>query len=758
MAFLELKNIGKIYASDGNVAVGIRGVNLSFELGEFVAVTGQSGSGKTTLLNILSGMDSYEEGELLIEGQPTSHYLQPDWEEYRKQYISFIFQDYNIIESFSVLQNVELALMHIPDVRERRKKAMELIRRVGLERFAKHKGSKLSGGQKQRTVIARALAKESPIILADEPTGNLDSQSSKEIIDLLYEVSRDKLVIVVTHNFEQVEAIATRHVRIFDGAVASDHVIQAPAVTFSEEKKPTAPKESKERGWLKDGLTLGRHFFLSKPKLSLFLCLLIALSGLALFFFTSSVLNIKEINAENHLFHPSEGRVVLIKRSGERITDEELLALAEKTGAKDVLHFDPLLDSKLGTTLVFPELDSYSSLSEVEIAIGYDLDFGKNIVGRYPEKRDEVLLNLPIGYSTEIGRDELKVSMVQYGNTLLKVVGVHYYYDNNLTAQMTMTREGFGLLTSVAFYSQYRTDAQRLTVQASILGLPLEYTFDLKSQVIDYDLPAGTVYFDSYEYRKLLGELNTDKLDAPITKTILISEYDRVELTETVEEDRISSSISEETLNRIKAVSGGYLPDNYLVISPEVAQALSEQLMTQVYKQASLFYANDKEAAKAAETISDTTYLAVLSDVTYESDILQAILHTLKVAASIVVWALGILFLAFFINLCTGHTVGAFKHDMTIMRSMGIPVKVIRCGVYVRMLIALVPALLLMVCSAVLIFVLPAYNALFTYLYWWQYLFLGLSLILMDLRVVRKQEKKLFQDSVRKTMRGGADA
>jgi ABC-type lipoprotein export system ATPase subunit len=189
MAFLSLKDIGKIYVSDNNVTVGIRGINLSFEKGEFVAVTGKSGSGKSTLLNVISGMDTYEEGELFIEEQPTSHYLQPDWEEYRSKYISFIFQDYNIIESFTVLQNVELALMHIEDKKERRQRALELIDRVGMTSHIKHKGSKLSGGQKQRTVIARALAKDSPIILADEPTGNLDSKTSAEIIELLKEVS-----------------------------------------------------------------------------------------------------------------------------------------------------------------------------------------------------------------------------------------------------------------------------------------------------------------------------------------------------------------------------------------------------------------------------------------------------------------------------------------------------------------------------------------------------------------------------------------
>ena len=177
MALLTLKNIGKIYVSEGNVTVGIRGVNLTFDRGEFVAVTGKSGSGKSTLLSVISGMDTYEEGDLLIEGKSTAHYTQPDWEEYRQKYISFIFQDYNIIESFTVLQNVELALMHITDPRECRRRAMELIRRVGLSDRVRQKGSKLSGGQKQRLCIARALLKKPKILILDDSTSAVDTKT-----------------------------------------------------------------------------------------------------------------------------------------------------------------------------------------------------------------------------------------------------------------------------------------------------------------------------------------------------------------------------------------------------------------------------------------------------------------------------------------------------------------------------------------------------------------------------------------------------
>ena len=223
MELLKLQDIGKIYVSEGNVSVGIRGVNLSFDKGEFVAVTGKSGSGKSTLLNVISGMDTYEEGEMLVCGEPTSHFMQPEWEAYREEYISFIFQDYNIIESFTVLQNVELALMNIDDKKERRRRALELINRVGLSSHINQKGSKLSGGQKQRTVIARALAKDSPIILADEPTGNLDPHRSLEIMTLLERINQmGTTTLVVTHEKELVNRFAKRVVSIEEGRMVSD--------------------------------------------------------------------------------------------------------------------------------------------------------------------------------------------------------------------------------------------------------------------------------------------------------------------------------------------------------------------------------------------------------------------------------------------------------------------------------------------------------------------------------------------------------
>ena len=198
---LKLENVSKIYYTNGIVATGISKVNLELNIGEFVVITGESGSGKSTLLNVISGIDSYEEGEMYINGKETSHYTEKDFEEYRKKYIANIFQSFNLINSYTVYQNVELVLLlNGYKRRQIKKKVLDIIDKVGLTKFKNTKVSKLSGGQKQRVAIARAIVKDTPIIVADEPTGNLDTKSAYEIIELLKNVAKDKLVVIVKHN------------------------------------------------------------------------------------------------------------------------------------------------------------------------------------------------------------------------------------------------------------------------------------------------------------------------------------------------------------------------------------------------------------------------------------------------------------------------------------------------------------------------------------------------------------------------------
>ena len=220
---LTLSNIHKEYASGELRVEALRGVSLSFRKNEFVAVLGPSGCGKTTLLNIIGGLDRYTEGDLIIKGRSTREYKDADWDSYRNHSVGFVFQSYNLIPHQTVLSNVELALtLGGVSAKERRSRAVKALERVGLGDQLNKKPNEMSGGQMQRVAIARALVNDPEILLADEPTGALDSETSVQIMDALKEISRDRLVIMVTHNPELAAQYATRTIRLLDGRVTDD--------------------------------------------------------------------------------------------------------------------------------------------------------------------------------------------------------------------------------------------------------------------------------------------------------------------------------------------------------------------------------------------------------------------------------------------------------------------------------------------------------------------------------------------------------
>ncbi|MBR2370382.1 MAG: ATP-binding cassette domain-containing protein [Clostridia bacterium] len=749
MALLRLQDIGKIYVSEGSVAVGIRGVSLSFERGEFVAVTGKSGSGKSTLLNVISGMDSYEEGELYIEDQVTSHYLQPDWEEYREKYISFIFQDYNIIESFTVLENVELALMHIEDKKERRQRALELIDRVGLSSHLKHKGSRLSGGQKQRTVIARALAKDSPIILADEPTGNLDSKTSREIIELLREVSRDKLLIVVTHNFEQVEHCATRHIRVFDGAIESDHVISHSEAPSEAQAQSVLKSKKGLKADLGRGLLLGRSIFTAKPRLSFFICVLLLVGTLGIFVTTSFFTSDITVFDKNYMFNHIDGRLVIAKQNGKPITDAELEELARQSGAESVLHFDKLLDyAQSGGNAIAYRDDGL--IRRIYAMPTYEKDYGHLSLGRYPEAPNEVVLYLPISFQPRFGKSEILIGSISLNSLSLKVVGIKYYYDNNLSPECSFTSEGFENATA-AFYLLSSQDTSVALDFTAVDGKGNFSTSNI-NLVPSYEVQDGKIFVDVQSYRyyenqeKIKDALltvkcfyydrNYDYFDGKDTTLTFKKEFDRGVFTET----------------RPDVTKNG----DTVFVSISIVKELAYEVLEMSYAQATLFYENDGKAREAAEQLSALGYVAVPSDTEYEPDALDTILDVLMSVVMIFLWGLTIVFIAFFINLCSSRALSAFKGDMAIMRSMGISVRVIRIGMYARMFISLIPAFVLTAAAAIIIFTVPTLNPHFTYLYAWQYVAIAIGMVILTLRVTRKQIRKLFNESVKTALRGGS--
>ena len=220
---LELKNITKEYPAGEGKVHALKGIDLQFRSSEFVSILGPSGCGKTTMLNIIGGLDQYTSGDLVINGRSTKHFKDRDWDSYRNHSVGFVFQSYNLIPHQTVLQNVELALtLSGVSKHERRKRAKEALEMVGLSDQLRKRPNQMSGGQMQRVAIARAIVNNPDIILADEPTGALDTETSKQVMEILREIAKDRLVIMVTHNPEIAEEYSTRIVRVVDGLVISD--------------------------------------------------------------------------------------------------------------------------------------------------------------------------------------------------------------------------------------------------------------------------------------------------------------------------------------------------------------------------------------------------------------------------------------------------------------------------------------------------------------------------------------------------------
>ena len=241
---LQLKNIKKNYESGEEIVKALKGINIEFRESEFVAILGPSGCGKTTLLNIIGGLDHYTSGDLIIDSISTKKYKDRDWDTYRNHRIGFVFQNYNLITHQSVLSNVELALtLSGVDKKTRRKKAIEVLEKVGLKDQMYKKPNQMSGGQMQRVAIARALVNDPDILLADEPTGALDTKTSIQIMEILKEISKDRLIIMVTHNPDLAEKYATRTINLLDGEITSDSRAYNSKKEIKE-KKETGKKTS----------------------------------------------------------------------------------------------------------------------------------------------------------------------------------------------------------------------------------------------------------------------------------------------------------------------------------------------------------------------------------------------------------------------------------------------------------------------------------------------------------------------------------
>ena len=383
---LEIKNISKSYVTGTFTQKALDNFSLKFRREEFVSILGQSGSGKTTLLNIIGGLDKYDEGDLIINDKSTKSFKEKDWDAYRNNCIGFIFQNYNLITHISILENIEMG-MTLSGVgsKEKREKALEALKKVGLEEHAHKKPNQLSGGQMQRVAIARALATDPDIILADEPTGALDSKTSQQIMKLIKEISKDKLVIMVTHNRQLAEEYSTRIVELKDGKLISDSnpikKVEKDAETFSIRKTAmsflTALKLSFNNIKTKKGRTALTAFASS-----------IGIIGIALILSLSNGFKIEIDNFEKDSL--SEAPIIISQQS-MKLDEETVLKMqdqhqsAEKyPDSKKVYVLDDVMESMTHTNVITKEYIDYIKKIDKETVSGisYQKSTGLNIINQ----------------------------------------------------------------------------------------------------------------------------------------------------------------------------------------------------------------------------------------------------------------------------------------------------------------------------------------------------------------------------------------
>lgn len=421
---LKLKDVSKYYYQDGVIATGFSKVNLELFLGEFVVITGESGSGKSTLLNVLSGLDTYEDGEMFINGEETSHYTEDDYLEYRRKYVSNIFQNFNLVNSYTVYQNIELAmLMNGQNKKDVKKYINELINKVGLKKYRNTHVSKLSGGQKQRVAIARALANDTPIIVADEPTGALDSAASASILKLLHEISKDKLVIVVTHNKAEIEKYATRLIRMHDGKILENKVLTK--INLDEEIKEKDVNDitliSKVRLGIRNAFNIPVKFIL------MFIIFMLITITLITNYGGFKISEYEELSNFNNFFEDSsDKRIVLNKKDKTPFNEEDYQQLNNLNNIDYITKNDLINDQIL-------YINNDNLYLEGKI---FKEKITKVNVGRLPNKDNEiVIIGHPDNWYLSDMQDVILNSTFTLDDTSiidnLKIVGIIYDKNEN---------------------------------------------------------------------------------------------------------------------------------------------------------------------------------------------------------------------------------------------------------------------------------------------------------------------------------------
>ncbi len=437
---LQLKNIVKNYVSGDTTVQALKGIDITFRDSEFVSILGQSGCGKTTLLNIIGGLDQYTSGDLIINGRSTTKYKDSDWDTYRNHTIGFVFQSYNLIPHQSVLSNVELALtLSGVSKAERRKRAVEVLEKVGLGDQIHKKPNQMSGGQMQRVAIARALVNNPDILLADEPTGALDSATSIQIMELLKEISKDRLIIMVTHNPELAEKYSSRIVRLLDGKVTDDTMPYEPTdsrVTENNKAKRLKKKKGTSMSFL-TALSLSANNLMTKKGRTLLTAFAgsIGIIGIALILALSSGFQsyIKRVEEDTLSSYP-------IAIEEEQVDYSSMMSafMGQHVGEASEKE-----DGKIYSNNIISEMLN-SMMSQVKV--NNLADFKKFIEDRN-NGFDELVSDIQYGYSTTLNiyKEDTSDGIVQVNpSTVLDTIGMGQLSGMSGSSMMNSSMMGGG--------------------------------------------------------------------------------------------------------------------------------------------------------------------------------------------------------------------------------------------------------------------------------------------------------------------------
>lgn len=760
MSLIRLENVSKFYKSVETVSVGMQKVNLEFNIGEFVAVTGESGSGKSTLLNVISGLDGYEEGELYLFDEETSHYNILDWEKYRSAYVGFVFQNYNIIDSYTVYQNVLLALeVQGYNPEKRKERALQLIRQVGLESHKNHKASKLSGGQKQRTVIARALAKDCPIIVADEPTGNLDSKSAEQIMELLHNISQDKLVIVVTHDYDQVKNYATRKIKMHDGEVVEDKTFSSPAASSIIETPN--PKSLSFFSILNFSL---RNLF-SAPKRTIFL-LMLQLIVMLSFMFLYSVI---QYNIQYDYYYGGstfnvnvpETRLLVEHKDGTDLTEEDYQYLLSLNKVTELYEYGINFNNSTSLyvfDITHPIQTSYNpgyyynnfSLNATDAASTLT-QF--EYTGTMPVAENEIIIDDPYG-QISIG-DLIYLSKVSSYSANELSTDTTYFVVTGITKSLQSTASDEGRVFYSDAYLNVEQESREVFDQDKYDRLMDELSYNITfeySTLTNYSLYINYVVDDGSTDNKLIFQSDyvypdfsgTPISTESITFNVYIYDYDGSSVRQynfdvTIDDILIykdgteyyMASINQYLFDQIKAAADPYIT----AYSTEV-----------IRDNVSISVNSLSDGIKVIKQIDSEKYRvyypSYIPTVTDPSELIT------KIVLNIILFFFGLMLYSI-VHAASKNMMQSRNKDFAIFRSIGTSKQTLAHVVMMeQIIITVLSAGLMLIATYLIAYFVPIIREMLSVLTFMNYLYLFLVFLLFGVWLANRFNKKIFKQSV----------